>query len=237
MPSQRDVRVVRVHGRGTRMLVVGCLVVAGIAMLFAAYRYGLYRYDLVSGNTLELNTRIGEQQREIRRLRKALVDAEVAARVDRGTADELRASLAQMHDAQAHLTEEVTFYRSLMAPSSLERGLQIAELALLALDGAGAYRYELLLTQVEARRAVVQGSVTVDVVGERAGQQVVLPLTEIEPNADYPLQYRFRYFQDFSGTMQMPEGFEPLRVVVTVTRQGSREANLQRTFDWLIEAG
>jgi hypothetical protein len=79
--------------------------------------------------------------------------------------------------------------------------------------------------------------VTVDVVGERAGQQVVLPLTEIEPNADYPLQYRFRYFQDFSGTMQMPEGFEPLRVVVTVTRQGSREANLQRTFDWLIEAG
>ncbi len=236
MPSQREVRVVRVHGRGTRLLVIACLVVVGIAMLFSAYRYGLYRYGLVSGDTLELSTRIGEQQREIKRLKKDLVDAEVAARVDRATADELRASLEQMHDAQAHLNEEVTFYRSLMAPSSLERGLQIAELALLALDGSRAFRYELLLTQVEARRAVVQGSVTLDVVGERAGEQVVLPLTEIEPNTDYPLKYRFRYFQDFSGTMQIPEGFEPLRVVVTVTRQGSREANLQRTFDWLIEA-
>ena len=120
-------------------------------------------------------------------------------------------------------------------PADPSRGLQISEFALLEGAARQQYRYELLLTQVEARRSVVQGAVTIDLVGEQDGGQVVLPLTEMEPQTDYPLKYRFRYFQDFSGTLALPEGFEPQRVVVTVTRQGSREANLQRTFDWDIE--
>ena len=125
----------------------------------------------------------------------------------------------------------------MMGLGALGAAVGIGSLGGKFLEGAARqqYRYELLLTQVEARRSVVQGAVTIDLVGEQDGGQVVLPLTEMEPQTDYPLKYRFRYFQDFSGTLALPEGFEPQRVVVTVTRQGSREANLQRTFDWDIE--
>ncbi len=235
--KNKGVRVVRVRGRRWTVLwaAVAGLIVLGLSA--AAYFFGLYQHGRISDETERLQQQIATLQAERDELEKAVIDARVAASVDQATADELRRNLAEIHEEQAELSEEVTFYRSLMAPTSLERGLQISEFALLALDGAGQFRYELLLTQVEARRSVVSGSVTVDVVGERDGEQVVLPLTEMEPETDYPLKYRFRYFQDFSGELQLPAGFEPLRIVVTVTRKGSREANLQRTFDWQIEVG
>ena len=233
--KSREVRVVRVPRRRWRALAIAAAVLAGLVLVAGSFRYGLHRNGYVANQTAALTEQITLHEGEIERLNKALVDAQVAAQVDRATVEELRTTLEAMHDERAHLREEVTFYRSLMAPSSLERGLQISEFALLEGATRQQYRYELLLTQVEARRSVVQGAVTIDLVGEQEGGQVVLPLTEMEPQTDYPLKYRFRYFQDFSGTLALPEGFEPQRVVVTVTRQGSREANLQRTFDWDIE--
>ena len=227
--SQRDVRVVPVTSRRRRFVLMAAAGAVMIACMVGAYLLGLEHGGLVSLERATLREQLQAAQDRIAELEAARVDAEVAADVQRATADELREVLAQMHDEHARTAEEVTFYRSLMAPSSLERGLQQ--------DLAGSFRYELLLTQVEARRSVVQGSVTVDVVGELAGDQAVLPLTELTDDSSYPLKYRFRYFQDFSGLLTLPEGFEPLRVVVTVTRQGSREANLQRTFNWQLEVG
>jgi hypothetical protein len=60
----------------------------------------------------------------------------------------------------------------------------------------------------------------------------VLPLTEIGEDASYPLKFRFRYFQDLTGVISLPRGFEPERIVV---RAGKRNAQaLTRTFDWTV---
>ena len=234
--KDRNVRVVRVGSRRFVTLLWLLAVVVVLAGLLASYHLGQVRAGMVLDERSELRAQIAALEAQAQATNSQLVDAQVAAEVDQSTVDVLREELAQMHEEQALLREEVTFYRSLMAPSDLERGLQIAEFGLTRRQRPRRFRYELLLTQVEARRAVVQGRVTIDVVGTRNNEQVVLPLTDFLSVGDYPLKYRFRYFQDFGGTLELPEGFEPARVVVTVTRQGSRQSNLQRTFEWIVEA-
>ena len=65
------------------------------------------------------------------------------------------------------------------------------------------------------------------------GKQV-LSLTDLAEIETYPLKFRFRYFQDLSGPMAMPLGFQPEKVVVTVVQQGRRGNDLQQTFEWSV---
>ncbi len=143
-----------------------------------------------------------------------------------------------LRDEVAGLEEEVTFYKSIMAPDSIERGLQIVEFQLAPGEAVNQFTYHLLLTQVEARRDWIQGTVTLDVVGRRTPDssrkdvELVLSLTEIAETDTYPLNFRFRYFQDLNGSMALPDEFLPEAVVVTARRRGARSERLQQKFAW-----
>lgn len=178
---------------------------------------------------------------QLERVREALIDAELNRQVTADASTALRQDIVRYREEAAGLQEEVTFYKSLMAPSSIERGLQIAQFELTAQEDGNQFTYHLLLTQLEARKDWVQGDVRVDVRGRRADaglddEEQVLSLTELAEVDPYPLKYRFRYFQDISGVLALPAGFLPDTVVVTVHRSGTRQDNLQRTFDWAISS-
>ncbi|MDH3644394.1 MAG: hypothetical protein OES38_19975, partial [Gammaproteobacteria bacterium] len=160
--------------------------------------------------------------------------------VDAQAAAQLREDIKSLRDEAAGLKEEVTFYKSLMAPSSIERGLQIAEFELAPAEEVNQFTYHLLLTQVEARRDWIQGDVRVEIRGRHRPQgssqyeELVLSLTEIAQVQPYPLKFRFRYFQDLSGMLTLPTGFVPEAVAVTAMRRGSRSDSLQRSFEWVV---
>jgi hypothetical protein len=95
------------------------------------------------------------------------------------------------------------------------------------------FTFHILLTQVESRRDWIQGEIELLVHG---GEQQVLSLTEIASADTYPLTFRFRYFQDLSGIITLPEGFKPESVEVTARRRGASATDLTKTFVW-TEAG
>lgn len=214
------------------------------ALITAAAAAGGYYFGVSVGDLDRKYLRSLEQlergnARQLQRLREQLVDAELNTEVTAQASTALREDIVRYREEAAALQEEVTFYKSLMAPSSVERGLQIAQFELTAEEETNQFAYHLLLTQMEARRDWVQGDVRMDIHGRRSGsggddEELVLPLTELAEVDPYPLKYRFRYFQDLSGVMALPAGFLPEAVVVTVNRRGNRQDNLQRTFDWPI---
>jgi len=169
----------------------------------------------------------------IAELQARLVAAGLNNDVDTQTVAELRETIKTLRDELATLNDEVTFYKSLMAPSSLARGLQIAEFAVEPTGKEKQFTFHLLLTQVESRRDWIQGEVDLLV---RGGGQQVLSLTEIADADTYPLTFRFRYFQDLSGIITLPEDFEPESVEITARRRGASAKDLSRSFVW-NEAG
>ena len=121
-----------------------------------------------------------------------------------------------------------------MAPSSVERGLRVQEFEVTRVE-PGKFSFYLLLTQVEARRSWIQGDVRINVVGStEKDDELVLSLTEIAEIDAYPLKFRFRYFQDLSGTMTLPDGYTPQSVVITALPRGGSATRLERTYDWVV---
>lgn len=225
--------------QGLTLLAV-VIVCAGGAL--AAYQIGRATSELDDtylGSVERLNL---ANQTTIEQLEAELIEADLTRGVEKEATKALKEDIRVLKDEVAALSEEVAFYKSLMAPSSLAKGLQIADFELTGMEEEGRFRFHLLLTQVETRRDWVQGEATLEVEGRMAetsgsesatidGQRV-LPLTEIGEDDSYPLKFRFRYFQDLTGVISLPPGFEPERIVV---KAGKRNAqSLSRTFDWTI---
>ena len=116
----------------------------------------------------------------------------------------------------------------------------MAELEVVADDDPGQYRYQLLLTQVALRRSYIAGEVRIDIIGGFSedvseDNEAVLSLTELTDLKTYPLKFRFRYFQDLAGRLTLPDGFVPLRVLVTANQKGKEP--LQVNFPWPAAVG
>lgn len=249
LKSAPTVRVVSHHPwRQAALLITVALLVAGGSA--GGYWLGRTTADL-DGTYLASVERLNRANRQsIVELQAELVDANLSWQVDREAAQTLKESIRELKDQLAKLTEEVTFYKSLMAPSSLDRGLQVADFELTPLEVPGRYRFHLLLTQVESRRDWVQGDVALEVHGRaQPGDgsnsttgtdsatgtvERVLPLTEIAEEGTYPLKFRFRYFQDLTGVIRLPAGFRPERIVVRAGPRGASTEAASRAFDWTV---
>lgn len=238
--SAPNVRVVSHHPWRRGLLIAAVLSLCGLGSV-GGYWLGRSTAQLDRIYVTSLERLNAANQAAIERLEGSLVEADLVREMDQDAARTLKGSIGELKDRVASLTEEVTFYKSLMAPSTLARGLQIADFELAPTDRSRQYTFHLLLTQVESRRDWVQGDATLEIQGRMSGSnsttdevERVLSLTEIAAEGTYPLKFRFRYFQDLTGVITLPQGFSPDRIVVTAGKRGGNAEKQTRTFEWTV---
>ncbi len=210
---------------------------AAVALCVVAFLGGrrVADVDLTYMNALRTINEASEER--LRVLNARLVDADLRNRVHDEVTQRLQNDVKSFRDRIAALEEEVAFYQALMAPSSVKQGLQIAEFQVSAGRGRGEFEFEILLTQVAQQRSWISGDVEMTLQGlSEGGAEQVLSLTDISDADPYPLPYRFRYFQDLSGTMRLPAGFEPRSVTIRAKAQKGRDAAHERIFEWAVQA-
>ena len=134
------------------------LLVAGIAG--AGYGVGRYYSDLDKRYLGALEEIRGAQERELDAMRREQINLNIERLVGVESGNALRESIKTLHDEEAELRRELVFYRSLMAPGKLTKGLQVASFELFTNDGEG-FTYHLLLTQVTNQRARISGTVKI----------------------------------------------------------------------------
>lgn len=167
-------------------------------------------------------------------MREELTTLKMTQMVDGGAAQEAQQNFRVLQDDIAALEEEVAFYRSLMAPEDLARGLHIEKVILRETARELTFGYELVVAQAVARHLWQEGELYFEIHGARDSAREVLALTEIATIPAYPLLYKFRYFQNFSGELTLPADFVPERVIVTLDRGGSEEL-VQEIYEWIVQ--
>jgi hypothetical protein len=215
---------------------MGLIVVGVVGALLLGYTVGHTRIVSERTSSALLSAQLRDAEARIDELTAITVDAELAVSVNTSVAQALREELTAMHNSNAVLNEELTFYKSLMAPSSLAQGLQVAELVIEPTASANEFQYQLLLTQIAKRRSYISGSVRIDFIGQLSqaeDTEGVLSLTELADAPTYPLPFRFRYFQNIAGLIELPSSFTPQRVLVTAVQKG--EPPMQASFEWLVD--
>jgi hypothetical protein len=216
-----------------------------IAFLFAMVVFGWLTYEFGNNQGLELKVEVvrekdliskelGEARALISEMRQEIADLTVGGEIDNQANEEVRQTIENQQNLLAAQNEEISFYKGVMLPNVANKGLRIERLDVSS-NVPGRVRYSLLLTQVVDKHDYVQGGVRISLLGQNDGQEETIQISESGRDKAEAIKFRFRYFQNIIGELQLPEGFVPREVMVVVQSSGLNAQRLEKTFDWRLK--
>lgn len=213
----------------------------GGSSLYLSFELGRYEsgYSIVDQRRerTALDRRLAEERGVSDELRRQLAIAETAGDIDRATYSQVESTLGELQAKIQAQEEELVFYRGIVSPQDGVAGLRIQSLEVLPSDGEARYLLRLLLVQAIVHSRRVSGAVKLQLEGMQDGQTVSFDVAELVPAGEpYDMEYEFRYFQGLETELQLPQGFEPLRVAVEIWPNEARAERINQTFEWPTEA-
>ena len=221
------------------ILGIACVIV----FVWASFEYGRYAagFDLASTDEeiamlQDEIIKLTAQNEDLQRKNAKLIrDHDI----EQDAGSQINKELAKAQAQMLEMREELTFYRSIVQPNKSKRKVVIKKIQLVP-DGNNQYKYKLVLIQDGRHDVAVRGNVELSFEGKQSDGQVVrLDLPTVSVNkASKRQRFGFKYFQNFEGSIRIPEGFEPMSIFVRVLPSSSRIPKLDESFPWdVIIAG
>jgi cell division protein FtsB len=173
------------------------------AALLVGAGWGLYRAGYVASGQdaveaqateIEMRSRIEELEARNARLMQQVAALERSNLIADQGAQDVRSALVAMETRMLELNEELSFYKSILAPADMEPGFHIQSLRLEPGEGPGEYRYKLILHQVRGNDRVAKGTVEIELQGRQGGDARTLSLSEFSAEGARSLSFSFKYF-------------------------------------------
>ena len=233
-------RIVRPARSGVRAALIVAGVLLGVFALYVVYELGRYNagYDrqAVAQQRTELEVRIEHLERANRELRTRLAESDT---VGAGRAREQAETARTIGDLQAQVarqSQELAFYRGVVAQGAASVGVKIEQLRITA--GAHPASYVVHMSLVRSGRAdtPVTGNVQMSLDGTAAQGARTLDLATLTAGRQRELRYNFRYLESFDQELSLPPSFKPERLNVEVSSGRRDVAPLSQTFLWNVEA-
>lgn len=218
-----------VRGLALASVAVALLVLAGAAMYSAGYRAA---NETTARERIELG-KLKDQVRYLTDRNKELTTQAArlgrSGEIDRAAAKRVQKSLNEMETRLASMSEELAFYRSIVAPSGGETKFHLQRFQLRRAASGGGYGFSLVLAQMQSKGLRADGRITAAIEGRQDGRPRTLDLASL---AHVNLSFAFKYFQDFEGTFALPAGFTPEKVVITVHSSTRGLAGIEKSYTW-----
>lgn len=204
-------------------------------LVWLSFEYGLKvaGYDKAEAMTYidDLQQQIEDLQSQYTEKQRQAAMLERNSSIDGGASEQLRASLEAAQAESLELKKELAFYKSIVSPEDTKRSLAIQTIQIKP-DANGSYRYKIMVSQRGRNDVFVRGSMDVTIAGSQGGQASSLLLSAVSNEARKPLNFNFKYFQSFEGTMNLPEAFRPESLKVRVRPSSSRIDAIDEQFAW-----
>lgn len=180
-----------------------------------------------------LHMQLEDAEHTISSLSQRMSVLEKGGEVDRKATDGIRQTVKELKAQIATLEEEVAFYKGIMAPGGNDKGLRVSKIDLTPGAESSRYRYSIMLTQVVDNSSYITGLAAVNIVGIRNGERLVLPLRDFDPVVtELGVKFRFRYFQELTGELNLPADFAPQQIQVVLQSTGDKAQRVEQTSNW-----
>jgi cell division protein FtsB len=194
---------------------------------------GGFRFSSAEASNDVLKREIDTLRNNYTQARQQVINLERGRAIDAQALKQVRTTIVELETKIAALKSDLTFYKNIMAPSEISKGLQVDNFALVRGHETATYGFKLVLTQVGNNKSYISGQVAVNVIGLRDDEKEIIALRDLSEDIDsLGVKFRFRYFQDIEGTLMLPEGFRPLEIQVVAQAQGKKSSQAERTFGW-----
>lgn len=222
-------------------LIMVSLVVALVAAVVGSFYYGKFSAGALQTEAVaeykQLRRELEQKSTEAEQLRQQVANLSLGSQVDRKASEDVRAQVIELKNKVAEQQEVISLYKGLMSPTATNnRGLSIGSLEIIATGVGRSYQYKLVVQQLATNRGLLTGSLKFNIVGRKDNEPVVLSLKAVAADVDDEnIKLRFKYFQTIEGTLVLPEGFEPQRVELQVTSNGSDSVVVEKKFGWQVQ--
>lgn len=230
--------IVKSHNPWKTNILLGLMIVVAGLLGTALFEYGRFSagYDSIEVGQEHrvLLNHVDDLEGQIENLREEKAVLERAAQIERKAYDELDTTLKVLQAEILELKGELAFYRGIVSPKGAAQGLHLQRFKIEPNGKKRGYRYKVILTQVLKNDRTARGAIAINIEGRQGDETKVLSLHEVTEKSIRQLEYRFKYFQSMEGDIQLPAGFKPSRLTVSVipgNNQNAREP-FEKTFDW-----
>ncbi len=231
--------VIRPERRLRAVLLRLLALLAFAGLVYGAYYVGVRRGlgdargALVERDRLRSASKQWESRLEALRGESARLES--AQRIDREANEQVRSNLDRLQQENLQLREELQFYRSIVAPSQRQEGVQVQHFSVEPSPGSRRFRYKLTLINlqgIKGRKEVARGDVQLYVDGKQKGRPRRLNLQELGVGGDGKLEYSIKYFKHFEGELRLPEDFVAESAVVEVNPRDDNEGAMRKQVQW-----
>jgi hypothetical protein len=179
----------------------------------------------------QLQRQIQELQSESDESQHRAAMLERSNRIDDDTSEQLKKSLDEAQAEAVELKKELSFYKSIVSPEDGKQSIMIQNV-LLKKDEKGDYDYKIMISQRGRNDSYARGTAEVSIEGMVQGKRKVLDLSAISDEAKKPIKFGFRYFQNITGKLKLPEGFIGDYLRVKLTPKTAKLDAIDEQFPW-----
>jgi hypothetical protein len=233
-------QVVRARAPALRTaLFVAALLIALFAV-YVVYELGRYNagYDrqAVAQQRTELEVKIEHLEKDNREMRTQLAELDTF-RVGRAREQaELAKSMGELQAQVAQQSQELAFYRGVVAQGAASIGIKIEQVRITATEHPGVYSVHLSLLRSGRADTDALGSLLLGLDGAANGEAKSLDFAALTAGRVHELHYNFRYFQDFDQELTVPPTFKPEQLVMELHSSKKDVPPLSQSFVWTVES-
>ena len=231
--------VVRRHAPMRRVMLGSAAAVLGLLAAYIIYEFGRFDagYDrlAVAQERTEAEVQMQRLERSNRELRTRLAELDTM-RVGRARERaELSRSISDLQAQVARQTQELAFYRGVVAPSEATLGVKIQQLRITPTDHPDHYRVRMTMLQSARPDESVVGTLALTLDGEAGGSEASLDFAALTAGKVHEQSLNFRYFDSYDQEIVVPGTFRPERLTVEVRSARKGVAPLTQSFLWRVD--
>lgn len=227
--------IVITYRPGQGYWLVGGFVVVVIVTLFLGRYWGSKIFDREMLEKVELEKRTVQLETELIENNRNLSRLKLSSEVDAVALENTRQEMIGLQRQIYRRGEELKLYQELLQDKNQPKGLSVSDLNLVAMDD-GRFKYRWVARQKTVKMQTLSVYSEMWVLGTQGDQEVSLPLDTLDDQVKkLPIKLEFKYFSINQGIVQLPEGFEPEQVRITLRYTWMKEAQSDQKFDWKLE--
>ena len=227
--------IVITYRPGQAYWVLGAILVIIITVLFLGRYWGSKVFDKEMIEKVQLEVRTVDLEAQVLESNRNLGLIKLSAEVD---AVALEKTLQEMIVLQRQIYrrgEELKLYQDLLQDNNQPKGLSVSDLNMVAMDD-GRFKYRWVARQKTVKMQTLSVYSDMWILGTQNGEAVSLSVDTLDDQVKkLPIKLEFKYFSINQGIIQLPEGFEPEQVRITLRYTWMKEAQSDQKFDWKIE--
>ena len=233
-------QVVRQRRPALRTALLIATVFVGLFAFYVVYELGRYDagYDrqAVAQQRTALEVRIGHLEKDNRELRTRLAEADTIRAGRAREQEEVARAMGELQAQVARQSQELAFYRGVVAQNANTLGVTIEQLRITAGKRPATFIVHMSLVRSGRADSAASGTVHLSLDGTYDGSARTLDLGALSGGQVRELRYNFRYLQNFDQELSLPLAFKPGQLVVEVQSSRHDVAPLSQTFLWTVEA-